>query len=404
MSILFLFALACSSKDSSIYEDIYSPEENSSGEEDFTGSHWAANLHSNPTISSSQLDIHWNIPENENISLFQLEIIEQSTNTSEILLFDPSQSHFLIENRKAQTLYAINIEACLDEACSLRLSAQENRLETETEEQRWLVEGSSLETMSILAENITEFSVGSFDYQMSELGEQLWTYSFGSLNSYSQTENDSWETPLAYCWDESCFSNIQQFQLNGSFMWILDSANTIHKQNSEDIDSCSQDCNSEVLFSSDDDSLRDFFFTPDLHILFWEGTSNCQEEAIFLSSSSDEVWRTQLDTYGCPKAISSSSKSPRLVSTAQHDLLYFQKMGQIHYLYAKDTNLVQWEPEEETRSLILEWDDGTEIGLDDFRIGSMAFDASDLMYFSFQAPDISSEQYSTLSVATLINP
>jgi hypothetical protein len=187
-------------------------------------------------------------------------------------------------------------------------------------------------------------------------------------------------------------------------LWILDSDNTIYEQDSEDIDSCSQDCNSEVLFSSDDDSLSDFFFVADRDVLFWEGTSHCQEEAVFLASSSDEVWRTQLDTYGCPKAISSSSKSPRLVSTAEHDLLYFQKMGQIHYLYAKDADLDQWESEEDTRSLILEWDDGTEIGLDDFRVGSMAFDSSNLLYFSFQAPDISSEQYSTLSVATLINP
>ena len=404
MSILFLFSLACSSSDKSVSNtEFYSPEEDSADEQNFAGSVWSAGLENIPASSSSRLDLRWNTAEDENIALFQLEITDQRTNTIEQFQFDPNQSQAVIENRKAQTTYTVNIEACLDDACSLRLSVLENNIEAETESQRWIVQGTSFETMEILVENVADFSVGSFDYQTSELDDQLWIYSSGSLESYSHTE-DGYSAPTSSCWDESCFSAVQQFQLNASSLWVLDSDNTIYQQDSEDIESCSQDCSSEVLFSSENDSLNDFFFVAARDVIFWEGISSCQEEAIFLASSSDEIWRNRLNAEGCPKAIAYSAKSPRLVSVAEHNLLYFQNMGQIYYLYAEDAGLIQWEAEDDARSLILEWDDGSEISVDDFRIGSMAFNSSDRLYFSFQAPEVSSEQYSMLSLATLQNP
>ena len=61
MSILFLFSLACSSSDKSVSNtEFYSPEEDSTDEQNFDGSVWSAGLENIPASSSSRLDLRWN--------------------------------------------------------------------------------------------------------------------------------------------------------------------------------------------------------------------------------------------------------------------------------------------------------------------------------------------------------
>ena len=403
MSFLLL-TLACYSAEKSDNYDRYDPEQNQAEEEESDGSVWSANLQNNPLDSSSRLDLSWSTAEDDNINHFRLEVIDQVTGDSEYFQLDPSQSQVTIENRKANTAYSIDIEACMDDACSLRVSVQENQIEAETKTQRWMIQGTSLETMPILSENVGLFSAGSFGYQSNSGAlKELWVYQDGVLESYAQTEYDSWDEPVASCWDDSCFTDIQQLHITSTSVLILDSDNTIYAQNSDSFDACPDDCTSEILYSSTEDIFTDFFYDQEQEVIFWEGISVCQDEAIFLAHSTDNIWRSQLNAEGCPKAISHSAESPRLVSTENHDLLYFQQMGEIQYLYAKD-DITQWEEEETARTLSLEWENGTEINLDDIRIGRLGFGSSEQLYFSFQPAEMSSEQYPFLSVASLVNP
>lgn len=402
-----LLTLACSSGDKSAGIDRYDPEVNAPNTQETDSSVWSAELQINEISSSSKLSLSWNTVEHDNISLFQLEIIDQFTGAVELLQLASSLSQVTIENRKAQTLYTINIEACLDDACSLRLSVHDNEIEAQTKPQRWGLQGSSIETMTVLTENVELFSAGPPQYQSaSDSLADLWTYQNGVLEVYPQMTHETWDSPISSCWDSSCFTAIQQLQIDSSSLFILDSENTIYSQTVDVInrfENCTEDCSSEMFYTSPEEQLDDFFYLPEKDIFLWEGTSLCQDTAIFLAESSDNIWRNHLNAAGCPKPIVHAAHSPRILSTQNQDLLYFQKSGNIQFLYAKD-NISQWEDEENARTLLLEWDDGTEVEANTLRVNKLAFASEEQMYLSFQPAEASNDQAYALTVASLLNP
>ena len=404
MYMFFLFlTLACYSADKSADAERYDPQTANPESQETDGSVWLADLQSNDITSSSRLDIRWNTIQNHNVALFQLEITEENTGSTEFLQLDSSQSQVTLDARKSDTTYSIHIEACIDEACSLRLAVQNNRLEVRTQPQRWVLQGTSLDTMSILSENVTLFSADSFNYQLNpEASHELWTYTDGEVQIYSQTESEYWDTLSSSCWDGSCFSDVQQLQLAPSALLVLDSDNRIYSQDPVDISSCSSECITTNLYSSEEDELRDFFYSAESEVLFWEGLSSCQEEAIFLAQANDDLLRTYRNAEGCPKPIVHLAESPRLLSSEGMNILYFQQQGALKLLYSKD-DIRQWEDEDEARSLVLEWSDGTVVEEDSITIARLSFAAADLLYFSFRPAEETTEAYS-LTAASLINP
>ena len=189
---------------------------------------------------------------------------------------------------------------------------------------------------------------------------------------------------------------------------VLTENSTFYRQEQRteaETNSCVNSCPTELL-SLTNETVLDFHWSPEIEVLFWSGSSSCQEEGIFSLRQIEANFEAELDSSGCPQTIVDHVFHPSLHIASQVQL-YFSSNNEIQYIYGvQEENRIRWESSSLLRSIQLEWSDSTPVNLDDISLLDFQIFSSTekILFLGYRPTAISTDQYQALSYAVLLNP
>jgi len=399
---------------------------------------WLTGLQAvNEEGSSSSIQLRWNPPVDSNLQHYQLRFIDTISNTSREILIEATEQSTLLTGLKSQTEYEIELAACLDEACSTKISSEYNQITAATATEQWQLQGTghSLDDLeriftgeSLIPQPYKPIS-GAAEIELYLLSNehQIWKRGLQSNEDTSLDMAAVVDLEVFSCMQPDCeLTDVSAFQVlptsedeeQSQLIVLASIASTapvlysIEGYSNQSSCQLYNDCQLDILFATTQLQISNFqLYQGDTNVppfLLLEGSSDCSgESGFFLSSQTENDWEITMDVSGCPRQLIPNGETPSLLKEEEYFKLYFRQNGQLHFLYAQATeelSFASWEPPEVLRSPIFQWPDGGTVSVDDLaQLEAMKVLFSDTKYIFFQLPS-SDNQSAGIGFASLLNP
>lgn len=337
---------------------------------------WHADLLDDQT-SSSTIQLHWNAPTNTNVD--HLEITHARLNNqgyaTEYLTIslDANTQEYTFGNLRPDSIYQIEITACIDEHCFASLGSTYNTIFAQTEPEQWIFDGEDIFSVpailhldsAVVTIAVAENSIIIDGFLQ---GLQRWIIPFDNTNSLD-TETTSVLTDAHNCWNTTCLENTT------SPITAIESPSEVSSPSAQGFlvvennavsfwqeDSCGGECILEEWYTQSNLLPLDVTLLSTDALLI-RGTSMCDEPAtsnLYFTQQINASWEIQTDEMECPQAWIEdvqAVQSPKYDSTTPNAImrqLYLQQNGEVASIYTTNSSEAVNAPEnwsmEETRN------------------------------------------------------
>ena len=337
---------------------------------------WHADLLEDQT-SSSTLKLTWNVPTNTNVDHLELSytrLNNQGYATEYISIsLDTNTVEHSLGNLQPDSIYQIEITACIDEHCFASLGSEYNTIFAQTEPEQWVFDGADIFSVppilhldtAVVAIDVTETNIVIDGFLQ---GLQRWSIPFDSTNSLD-TDTTYALTDAHTCWNSSCLDNTAspitalEFQSHAStasaqgFLMVENNAVSFWQE-----DTCDGECILEEWYTQSNLLLHDITLLSTDALLI-RGTSMCDEPAesnLYFAQQTNGSWEIQTDDIECPQAWIANVQAvqyPKYDTTYPNSILsqlYIQQNGELTSIYTLESSDAVYAPDnwsmEETRN------------------------------------------------------